>query len=263
MHDVVAAPTPVHPGPSAAPAPARPALWRIGAWTALDLLIAGVIVFGFAMLAAFVLGLVQARGVDLGPRQPTLGGLPALFVPISLIGTLLAGAALWLLHRRRLPSAPTPWTPRLLLLVIGIAAALQAAAIAFATAVEHFGSSASGTNLAIIEAAFAAAPWSTLLMAVVLAPLGEELVFRRVLLHRFAQARRPWLGLAVTSLGFAFIHEPLPAGRDLLAWLLPLATYASLGAGFGLLYLRCGRLDAVVLAHVLVNAVGMALLLAA
>ncbi|MGL6290045.1 MAG: lysostaphin resistance A-like protein, partial [Silanimonas sp.] len=107
------------------------------------------------------------------------------------------------------------------------------------------------------------APWSTLLMAVVLAPLGEELVFRRVLLHRFAQAQRPWLGLAVTSLGFALIHEPLPGDRDLLAWLLPLATYTSLGAGFGLLYLRCGRLDAVVLAHVLVNAVGMALLLAA
>lgn len=265
MHDVVADPTPADKGRPVATPPrvaVRPALWRVGAWTALDLLIAGAIVFGFAMLAAFVLGILQMRGLDLGTRQATLGGLPALFIPISLIGTPLAGAALWLLHRRRLPAAPRPWTPRLLVLVIVVAAALQAAAIAFAAAVERLGSTASGTNLAIIEAAFAAAPWSTLLMAVLLAPLGEELVFRRVLLHRFAQAQRPWLGLAVTSLGFALMHEPLPAGRDLAAWLLPLATYASLGAGFGLLYLRCGRLDAVVLAHVLVNAIGMVLLLA-
>jgi hypothetical protein len=242
---------------------ARPALWRVGAWTVLDVLVGAAIAIGFGVLAAFVLTVLKTRGLDLGAPLPTLSGVPALFVPISLTGTLLAGVALWALHRQRLPAAPKPWTPRLLVAVMATAALLQVAAIAFTALMEQAGTSAAGTNLAIIDAAFAAAPVLTLLMTVLVAPIGEELVFRRVLLHRFAQAQRPWLGLVLTSVGFALIHEPLPGGRDLLAWGLTLATYASLGIGFGLLYLRTGRLDAAVLAHVVVNAIGMTLLLSA
>jgi membrane protease YdiL (CAAX protease family) len=237
------------------------ALGPVLGWCLLDLLLAGAIVFGFSVLAAALMAALRAAGVDLGPAQPSLGGMPSLFVPISLLGTLLAGLALWLLHRSRLPAAPRPWTPRLVVAVVGVALMLQVAAVAFTALMERFGTATSGSNLALIDAAFAAAPALTLLMTVLLAPIGEELVFRRVLLHRFAQARRPWLGLALTSLGFALIHEPLPAGREWLDWGLTLATYASLGLGFGLLYLRSGRLDAVVLAHVVVNTVGMALLL--
>lgn len=243
------------------PAAARVPLWRVLGWSAADGLLAAGIVFGFAVLAAIALGALRQAGIDLGPAQPAVGGMPALFVPISLFGTVLAGIALWALHRHRLPAAARPWTPRLALTVLGVAVALQAAAIVFTALTEQLGTPTAGSNLAIIDAAFAGAPALTLLMTVLLAPLGEELVFRRVLLHRFAHARRPWLGLAVTSLGFALIHEPLPGDRALLAWGLTLATYASLGLGFGLLYLRSGRLDAVVFAHVLVNAVGMGLLL--
>ncbi len=232
-------------------------------WSLIDLLIAAAIVFGFSVLAAVVLASLRSAGVDLGPAQAGLGGMPSLFVPISLFGTTLAGVALWALHRSRLPAHPRPWTPRLAFGVVGVAMALQAAAIAFTALMERFGTPTAGSNLAVIDAAFDAAPALTLLMTIVFAPIGEELVFRRVLLHRFAQSGRPWLGLALTSLGFALIHEPLPGARDLLAWGLTLATYASLGLGFGVLYLRSGRLDAVILAHVLVNAVGMAFLLRA
>ena len=244
-----------------APAPPRASLGPVLGWSLLDLMLAGAIVFSFGLLAALVLGVLRTAGVDLGPMQPALGGMPSVFVPISLLGTALAGLALWILHRARLPALPNPWTPRLGMAVLGVAVALQAAAIAFTALMERFGTTTAGSNLALIDAAFAAAPLLTLLMTVVLAPIGEELVFRRVLLHRFALAGRPWLGLVLTSVGFALIHEPMPAGRDLLAWALTLATYASLGFGFGLLYLRSGRLDAVILAHVIVNAIGMALLL--
>jgi membrane protease YdiL (CAAX protease family) len=239
----------------------RASLWPVVGWSLLDLLVAGAIVFAVGILAAFALSALRAAGMDLGPSQPALGGMPSLFVPVSLLGTLLAGVALWGFHRGRLPAAPRPWTPRLGMAVVGVAVALQAAAVAFTALMAHLGTPTAGSNLALIDAAFAAAP--ALLMTVLLAPIGEELVFRRVLLHRFAQSGRPWLGLALTSVGFALIHEPLPGDRDLLAWLLTLATYASLGLGFGLLYLRSGRLDAVILAHVLVNAVGMTLLLRA
>lgn len=238
-------------------------LWRVGAWTLADLLIGAAIAFGFGIAAALAMAAMQAGGVDLGPPQAALGGLPSLFVPLSLFGTLLAGMALWALHRHRLPAAPPPWTPRLLIAVVAAAALLQGAAMAFTALMERAGTSAAGTNLVIIDQAFSAAPMLTILVTVLIAPLGEELVFRRVLLHRFAQSGRPWLGLAVTSVGFALIHEPLPAGRGWLAWALTLSTYALLGVGFGLLYLRGGRFDAVLLAHVLVNAVGIALLLGA
>lgn len=240
-----------------------PGLAPVLGWTLADLLVAGAITFGFSVVAAIVLTAGRAAGLDLGPAQPALGGLPSLFVPITLLGTTLAGLALWFLHRTHLPAQPKPWTPRLVLAVVGVAITLQAAAIAFTALMERSGTATAGSNLAVIDAAFDAVPVMTLLMTVVLVPIGEELVFRRVLLHRFAQAGRPWLGLVLTSLGFALIHEPLPGGRDPVAWALTLATYASLGIGFGVLYLRSGRVDAVILAHGLVNAVGMALLLRA
>lgn len=245
------------------PVASRAALGPILGWTLLDLVLAGALVFGVAVLAAAGLGVAMASGVDLGPPLASLGGMPPVFVPLSLLGTALAGLALWTLHRNRLPATPRPWTLHLALTVVGVAMALQAAAIGFTAWMQQLGTPTAGSNLAIIEAAFATSPALTLLMTVLFAPIGEELVFRRILLHRFAIAGRPWLGLAVTSIGFALIHEPTPDGRALLAWALTLATYASLGVGFGLLYLRSGRLDAVILAHVLVNATGMALLLRA
>ena len=249
--------------PAALPAPPPPQpLSSLGAWTALDLLVAATIAVGIGFAAALALGAAAQTGWALGAPMAALGGLPALLVPLSLIGSPLAGIALWAMHRRRLPAAPRPWSAALAFAVVAVALALQGAAVGFTALMQQVGTSAEGRNLAIIADAYAAAPAFTLLMTVLLAPLGEELVFRRVLLHRFAQARRPWLGLAVTSLAFALIHEPLPGGRPLLAWALTLAAYASLGLGFGLLYLRSGRLDAALLAHVIVNAVGMALLLA-
>lgn len=249
--------------PAALPAPPPPQpLSSLGAWTALDLLVAATIAVGIGFAAALALGAAAQTGWALGAPMAALGGLPALLVPLSLIGSPLAGIALWAMHRRRLPAAPRPWSAALAFAVVAVALALQGAAVGFTALMQQVGTSAEGRNLAIIADAYAAAPAFTLLMTVLLAPLGEELVFRRVLLHRFAQARRPWLGLAVTSLAFALIHEPLPGGRPLLEWALTLATYASLGLGFGLLYLRSGRLDSALLAHVIVNAVGMALLLA-
>lgn len=245
------------------PAASRAALAPILGWTLLDLVVAGALVFGVAVLAAAALGLARSSGLDLGPSLATLGGMPPVFVPLSLLGTALAGVVLWAVHRNRLPAAPRPWTLPLAVSVVGVAIGLQAAAIGFTAWMQRLGTSTVGSNLDLIEAAFATSPALTLLMAVLVAPIGEELVFRRVLLHRFANAGRPWLGLAVTSFGFALIHEPTPDGRAPLAWVLTLSTYASLGVGFGLLYLRSGRLDAVILAHVLVNAAGMALLLRA
>lgn len=241
---------------------ARPLpLSRLLSHTALDATAAAVVVIGFVFALSVALGVARKSGPDLGPPEPLLGGLSVLVVPLSLFGTLLAGLLLWSVRRSGLPLVSAPWRMQTVLLILVIAALMQAGAIALSAAARYFGADITGSNVALVLAAYAQAPVLTLLAAVLVAPLGEELIFRRVLLHRFAQAGRSTLGLVLTSVGFALIHEPLPGAAGPIAWLLTLSTYALLGLGFGQLYLRTGRFDAAVLGHVLVNAFGMSLLL--
>lgn len=236
-------------------------LGRLLAHTALDALAAAAVVLGFVFVLSLALGFAQKSGVDLGPPEPLLRGLSVLVVPLSLFGTLLAGVLLWLVRRSALPLTSKIWRGQTIVLILLVAALMQAGAIGLSAAAGYFGSDITGSNVALVLAAYAEAPVLTLFAAVLVAPLGEELIFRRVLLHRFAQAGRSNLGLAVTSVGFALIHEPLPGAAGTIAWLLTVSTYALLGFGFGQIYLRTGRFDAAVLGHVLVNAFGMSLLL--
>jgi membrane protease YdiL (CAAX protease family) len=57
------------------------------------------------------------------------------------------------------------------------------------------------------------------------------------------------------------MHEPVPTGAGVAAWLGGLAMYTGMGVGFALVYLRTGRLLAAFAAHAACNAA--ALLLAA
>ena len=83
-----------------------------------------------------------------------------------------------------------------------------------------------------------------LLMACVVAPLGEELFFRGAL--------QPSVGLLVASLLFGLAH--LLPSWPLVLWSL----FAALaGLLFGLLYEATGSLVAPVVAHVLVNALNL------
>src|SRR5690606_26989616 len=68
------------------------------------------------------------------------------------------------------------------------------------------------------------------------------------------------LGLAITSLGFALMHEPWPGDGGVLAWLSTTSVYVAMGLGFGLVYVRTGRYWAAVLAHAVCNLMAMLLL---
>jgi len=115
------------------------------------------------------------------------------------------------------------------------------------------------SNLALVEAAAAEWPMLLFLFAVVLAPAYEELLFRRVFFGRFLVAGRPWLGMAVSSLAFALIHElPGFSANPPLAMLQLWLIYGGMGAAFAWLYWRTGTLWAPFFAHALNNAVAIA-----
>jgi membrane protease YdiL (CAAX protease family) len=115
------------------------------------------------------------------------------------------------------------------------------------------------SNLALVEAAAAQWPMLLFLFAVVLAPAYEELLFRRVFFGRFLAAGRPWLGLVVSSLAFALIHElPGVSANPPLAILQLWLIYGGMGAAFAWLYWRTGTLWAPFFAHALNNAAAIA-----
>lgn len=246
--------------PSLPPAPALtpPAgLGRLSALTLLDVVLAGLVVAGGTFLITVLLMVMKRAGVDLGPPGLGLGGLPVLLVPLTVLATMAAGVGLWLLHRRRLPTAPQPWTRMLVAQAAVVAVALQALAYGYYEVADRLGLTLVGSNVDAMLSAFNAHPLLTAFAIVVAAPVGEELLFRRVLLHRFAHAGRPLLGLLLSSVFFAVLHEPLPGERSLLVWALVLLPYAAIGAVFGQLYLRSQRIGVAILAHALLNAIAL------
>lgn len=83
--------------------------------------------------------------------------------------------------------------------------------------------------------------------AVVLAPIVEELIFRGLLLHRWALKWGRTRGLVATSVAFALLHAS-PVNAFIL------------GFGFGLIYLRTGSLPLTIGAHALNNFIALKIL---
>jgi len=117
------------------------------------------------------------------------------------------------------------------------------------------------TNLAMVEQGLRDWPVFLIAFAVVLAPAGEELLFRRVLFGRLLTAGRPWLGLVLSSIAFALLHEiPGLSGNGPLAIVQLWLVYGGMGAAFAWLYWRTGTLWASILGHGLHNGIALAAL---
>ncbi len=145
------------------------------------------------------------------------------------------------------------------MVVVAAATFMVSSALSFLG--QHFGIKPQPTNLAVIEAAFAASPVFMLLFGVLLAPAYEELLFRRVLFGRLWASGRPWLGVALSSAVFAFMHEiPGTTGNSWQATGVLWLTYAFMGAAFAFVYWRTRTLWAAIGAHALNNAIALALL---
>ena len=147
-------------------------------------------------------------------------------------------------------------------LVTALACTLIASGAGLALAA--LGIDARASNSAPIASLHASHPLPTFLLAVVLAPMYEELLFRRVLCGRLVDAGLPRIAILASAVLFATSHE-LPGMGDapwlgsLVIWL----AYVLIGVAFGALYVRTGTLAAPVAAHALHNAVAYAGLVAA
>ncbi len=87
-------------------------------------------------------------------------------------------------------------------------------------------------------------------MAVVAAPIAEEILFRRQLFRRLHQQVGPFSAYVVSALVFAAVHGNLTG----------VPTYCWLALCFSFAYWRTGRLACAIFVHVGNNAIAMALL---
>ncbi len=161
-----------------------------------------------AVLLAFVLLVVGAGILD--AASVSEDGAAAVLSFVTSLLLLLFGVALWArlpAHERRLAVAlkHSAWGAVGLGVTIGIGLVIGAAAIIVA------GSAIDSNVERQIEEVeeIGTAPWQvalTVLAVVVLAPLGEELLFRGLLLRALVRRVRFWAAAAISSLLFAAAH---------------------------------------------------------
>jgi membrane protease YdiL (CAAX protease family) len=99
----------------------------------------------------------------------------------------------------------------------------------------------------------------TLVYAVVVAPIAEELFFRGVLFRSIRDRHGFWAGAAASGIGFGLIHWVPGAALDVL---LLMTVMVFTGMGFAYIYERRGTIVAPVAAHMTFNVIGLVLIYA-
>ncbi|MBK9153695.1 MAG: CPBP family intramembrane metalloprotease [Chloracidobacterium sp.] len=194
----------------------------------------GLFVFGGVILGSAVLIIV-------GPQMASAGeGSPVGLLINSLISLAVALAAGWFCGKylEKLPframgaSLVKGWGSGLIIgLVLGFMAIATAALIGLAAGGLSFrlnADAASGEVLTTAAISFA---------VFTVAAAFEEVLFRGYLLQTFIRSNLTWLGLLLTSVLFATVHNANPSAT----WLSWLNTIIA-GAWFGLAYLRTRNL---------------------
>lgn len=259
--------------PVASALPVRASTRSVVGGFLIDLALAVVV-----MLAVSI-GVFAVWGAVLGFRTVSQGGdieaainqafnAPSglLMIWVTLLGTGTAALVPYWLRRRaskpeqarslakvRQPST-WAWIVIAALSVFAISAGLTSLGAVFGIVPEP-------TNQAPIQQALGSNPWFIGLFVVLLAPLYEELLFRRVLFGRFLAAGKPVLGMLLSALAFAVMHEiPGLSANTWSATLMLWAVYGGMGAVFAGVYWKTGTLWAPIAAHALNNALALALL---
>ena len=242
----------------------------------LDLLIGIATLLFLSVLGGLAWGLW--RGIEVGMQAARDGTSPAatemasaLGAPGALAQMLIAlfstgGAALLLYFLRRRANAAERaqsqqalrrastwgWTAL-------VAAGVFLGSSFIGWAAKQMGVEPVPTNLLLMQQAWAQYPVFLVAFAVLLAPAYEELLFRRVLFGRLWAAGRPLLGIVLSSMAFALVHEiPGTSPNSFPAMLQLWLIYGGMGAAFAWVYRKTGTLWAAVIAHAVNNAVALA-----
>lgn len=234
-----------------------------------DLAIATAMMLGLGMAGMAAWMVVKAVFVAAGMAEPDADAVAsAIGQPGALAQMLVAlfstgGAALLLYFWRRPATAAERAASRRALgkastwgwIALAVAAVLVAGQ--FGTRLSDWlGVDVTPTNEAMVEDGMDGFPWAMAVFAVLLAPMYEELLFRRVLFGRLWHAGRPWLGMVLTSFAFALLHE-LPGTQGWRESLPLWFVYAAMGMIFAGVYRRTGSVWAAIIAHALNNAVAL------
>ena len=236
--------------------------WRPWLGFTLDTVLSMLFLIIASILLIAPLVIAESAGSPRGTSPDALmqAILPQVTVA-AIVAMLLAAVATWALRGRGMPGelARMPLRPALAWSVIaGIG--IQALVLAIDAGLRSIEAPLSPSNAEPIQALGRQWPWLTWVMVVAVGPFAEELLFRHVLLRRFAVAGRALAGLVATSAIFALLHEIGQTGeRSLGAWAGILSVYLVMGMGFGLVYLRTGRFWAAFAAHAACNATAMSL----
>lgn len=246
----------------------------------IDLGIGAVVLLSLSLISGLIWGLY--RGAIVGYQAAREGadasavagltqqlGQPGALAQIlmALVATGGAALVLYFFRRRATPAErtlsfqaarrPSTWGWTLL-----VATGVIIGSNLIAWLAKQGGIEPVPTNLALMEQAMTRFPWFLALFAVVLAPAYEELLFRRVLFGRLWQAGRPLLGMLLSSLAFALVHE-IPGTSANGPWEIAQLwlVYGGMGAAFAWLYQRTGTLWAPIAAHALNNGIALAALM--
>jgi hypothetical protein len=217
-------------------------------------------------ILAFILGNLLLGGLAYAAIAGTSdGGGRVVLGAIALDLVFLGSLVLWLSKAH-----PGSWT------AIGIRATWRALATGAGAGVLLYGVVAFAVGSAVIwilerlssapveapaqvpDDLSAAGSVGAIVLAVILAPMTEEVFFRGILYRSVRDRAGVVVGVAVSSLLFGAVHLVPADGASV--WVLPLVMTVT-GAALALLYERSANLVVPVAAHVAFNAIGITLIL--
>ena len=249
---------------AAAAAPTRAGLpWR---GFLLDCALSAVTLVGVSTLMIVPIVMLHVAGLAAAGTPvvgtPDMGPIMPAITAAAIVAMLVTAGVVWWLRGRKLAARLARMAPvRAYGVALAAGVVIQVFAQCFTWLMAQSGAAMEPSNAQPVTALVQSAPWLAWLLIVAVGPFAEELLMRHVLLRRFAVAGYAGIGLVLTSVAFALLHEPMPTEAGVGPWLVGLAMYTGMGAAFAWVYLYTGRFRAAFLAHAACNA--MALVLAA
>jgi uncharacterized protein len=235
-----------------------PSLYKVSGAAVLDIVLLVVFSFILMVAASAVWALNEFISHD-GHMPNTQPGQTALLL-ISMPTLYFAILTLWAWRgRRNVLRLSASSTASLIALAISSGFVLFLLTVLTTYALNAAGAALKPSNQALIETLSQQWPIAITFLAVIVAPIFEELFFRKQLFARFASAGYLITGYVVSSILFALMHEPFPT-QGLVRWLLMLGLYSFMGVVFAAVYRKTGRLWPAMLAHASNNIFAMSVL---